>query len=115
MKLGEICLISSLAKDVFPVDWAVGLQDIIAGGESITEEDEKEKFTVLNIDLATDGIKSGSLHEDIKFHCKTEHIREFKEEMLTEDEFYLLLTGEVVKKEESAECYLGVKNMHARD
>ena len=72
MKLGEICLISSLAKDVFPVDWAVGLQDIIAGGESLTEDDEKEKFTVLNIDLANDGIwvwsKSASLHEDTQIY-----------------------------------------------
>ena len=110
MKLGNFCVISSLPKKFLPVESAAGLQDIIAGGEIITEGDEKETITVLVIALWNNGILSSSLHQDIQLHCKAKNIREVREEKLTADEIVTLLTGNVLPKTASQGCSLGVGN-----
>ena len=67
MKLGNTCYISNLPADVYPADIAIGIQEIKAGNDVTTEEDEVLKHAVLLDDESPlTAAERSALHSDIK-------------------------------------------------
>ena len=69
VKVGNTCHISTLPSHVFPVDIALGIQEIEAGNEVTTEDDEEDKHEIL-LDLGSlSASEANVLHSDIKSRC----------------------------------------------
>lgn len=66
MKLGQECLISTLPSHIFPVDIALGVQEIKKGNNVTTNDDEVQTYEIL---LGTGPLTKNeeqNLHPDIK-------------------------------------------------
>ena len=96
MKLGKTCHISTLPKDVFPVDIAFGIQLIANGNNVTTEEDEVDKFTVLLDDGQLDENEEYDLHPDISNPCSGLSYRKFTEAPINKTQNEALNNGEVI-------------------
>ena len=96
MKLGKTCHISTLPRDVFPVDIAFGIQLIANGNNVTTEKDEVDKYTVLLDDGQVDETEEKDLHPDITNHCSGLKYRKFTEAPINKSQSEALASGEVV-------------------
>ena len=69
IKLGNVCHISTLPDNVFPVEIALGIQEIKAGNNVTNEEDEIDKHAVLLDVGSLTPAEENDLHADIKGRC----------------------------------------------
>ena len=98
MKLGDTCHISTLPEHVFPAYIDIGIQEIKAGNDVTTEEDEVLKYAVLLDDesrLTT--AEKDALHSNIKSRCSDSTYNRFVETPITESQSEDLKEGKIIQ------------------
>ena len=66
MKFGNVCHVATLPSNVFPEDMALSVQEIAAGNEVTTDDDEEEIYEILLEQLPLSASDQNNLHPDIK-------------------------------------------------
>jgi hypothetical protein len=96
MKLGNDCHISTLPGNVFPVDIALGIQEIKAGNDVTTEDDEEDKHDIL-LDLGSlTAVEENALHSDIKSRCTGSTLKKIAETPVTNSQGEDLKNGKII-------------------
>ena len=96
MKLGADCFVSTLPRNIFPVDIALGLQEI-KKGNNITEKADEIDTQGIIIGLNSLSNKElKALHPDIKSRCSDRKIKDFKEMPITKSQSEDLKNGKVI-------------------
>ena len=111
MKLGNSCHISTLPSHVFPVDIALGIQEIKAGNVVTTEDDEEDKHEILLDDGFLTPGEENALHSDIKSRCSESSIQKFVETPVSKSQGDDLKNGGIVfiqSKPSRSNCELQV-------
>ena len=111
MKLGNVCHISTLPKDVFPADLALGIQLNAKGNNVTTEDDELDIHTVLldDYDGELTGDEEKELHPDITNRCSGSAYKKFIEAPINKSQSDALNNGEVIfldSQSPRAQCYV---------
>ena len=115
MKLGQECLISTLPSHIFPVDIALGVQEIKKGNNLTTIDDEVQTYEIL---LGTGPLtkdEEQNLHPDIKSRCLNSTIKKFVEITATKEQTDNLRRGNIVvisSESPRSGCTLQVRNAH---
>ena len=96
MKLGESCFISTLPKNVFPVDIALGIQEI-GKGNNITRKDDEVETNGIILQLGSLAThEETSLHTDIKSLCSNSGLQQFEEVSVSKEQSDQLRKGEII-------------------
>jgi hypothetical protein len=96
MKLGDSCFISTLPTNVFPVDIALGIQEIGKGNNITRKDDEVETHEIiLQLGPLTTREKT-SLHPDIKSRCSNSGLQHFEEVSVSKDQSDELRKGKII-------------------
>merc|ERR1712025_652560 len=77
LKIGGVCYIATLPYDTFPIDIAIGIQEIKEGNDETTEDDEDTQHEILIPDGVLTSAENKDLHADIKEMCKDSSIDKF--------------------------------------
>ena len=96
MKLGNFCHVSTLPTNVFPVDIALGVQEIEAGNDVTTEADEEDRHDILLKTGSLTTAEENALHADIKNHCSGSNINKFLAAPITKSQGEDLKNGKIV-------------------
>ena len=96
MKLGDTCHISTLPSNVFPVDIALGIQEIKKGNNVTVKEDEVETQGIILGRGSLSKSEENSLHPDIKSRCVNTKIDRFEEVSVTKDQADDLKNGKII-------------------
>ena len=95
-KLGDRCFISTLPKNVFPVDIALGIQEI-RKGNNITRKDYEVETHGIILQLGSlTSTEKRSLHPDIKSRCSNSALQQFKEVSVRNDQSDQLRKGKII-------------------
>ena len=112
MKLGNVCHISTIPRDVSPLDIALGIHLIANGNEMTTEIDEVEKYTVLLDEGQLEQSEMNDLHPNISSRCSDSVYRKFSEAYINKSQSEALDKGEIIfleSKPSSRSCPVQVK------
>ena len=96
MKLGQECLISTLPSHIFPVDIALGVQEIKKGSNVTTNDDEVQTYEIL---LGTGPLTKNeeqNLHPDIKSRCLNSIMKKFVEVTVTKEQTENMRRGNII-------------------
>ena len=96
LKLGGVCHISTSPPLLFPIDIAIGMQEIKAGNDVTTEDDEEEMNHILLDAGPLEAGEEGNLHPDIKSRCLGSPIKKFVEAPITKSQGEDLKKGEII-------------------
>lgn len=115
MKLGNMCHVSTLPRDVFPVDIALGIDLIAKGNDITTEADELQQYTIILDNGALSENEENNLHPDISSRCSGpgSSYRKFTEQSITEserDDLHNGLSIFIDSKPDQGNCVVGVCN-----
>ena len=77
LKIGGVCHIATLPYDTFPIDIAIGIQEIKEGNDVTTGDDEDTQHEILIPDGVFTSTENKDLHADIKEMCKDSSIKKF--------------------------------------
>ena len=111
VKVGNVCYVADLPSHVFPVDIALGLQEIKNGNDITIEEDEKVEFGVIIPTEYLSKVEIKSLHPDIKSRCINSPPKKFVEEKISESQTNDLKNGKIVilgSNSQRSQCLLQV-------
>jgi hypothetical protein len=111
VKVGNACHISTLPDHVFPVDIALGIQEIKAGNDVTTADDEEDKHEILLEDGYLSEYEQNTLHPDIKRSCSDSHIKKAVEVPVTKSQGEDLKKGGIIfiqSKSSRSNCELQV-------
>ena len=96
MKLGNDCFISTLPTNIFPVDIALGIQEIKKGNNITIKEDEIETQGIIVGLSALGKTEESSLHPDIISRCSNSKVKEFIEMSVTKEQSQKLRDEKVI-------------------
>ena len=96
MKLGDDCFVSTLPSNIFPVDIALGIQEIKKGNNATGEADEIQTQGVLVGLQPLKYADKNKLHPDIKSRCSSSEIKDFKEMPVTKEQSDDLRNGKII-------------------
>merc|ERR1719312_123660 len=96
IKIGEECFVESLPTTVYPVDIAVGIEEIKQGNNVTREEDEKEEYWIVDELRSFTDSERNALHVEIKDMCLNSEIKYFKKMSITKEQSDNLRMGNVV-------------------
>lgn len=96
VKVGNTCHISTLPSNVFPVDIALGIQEIEAGNEVTTADDEQDKHEILLDVGSLSASEANVLHSDIKIRCSESTIKKMDETLVTTSQGEELKNGGII-------------------
>ena len=105
MKLGNTCYISNLPADVYPADIAIGIQEIKAGNNVTTEDDEVLQYAIILEDGPLTTAEESALHADIKSRCSPSNLK-FKTPItpITESQSEDLKNGNTIVLDSGGDC-----------
>ena len=111
MKVGDQCHVADLPSNVFPVDIALGLQEIKNGNNITIEQDERAQFGIIipMENLSENDVSS--LHPDIKSRCGNSIPKKFVEEKISKSQTDDLKNGKIVllgSNTQRSQCFLQV-------
>ena len=106
LKIGGVCHIATLPYDTFPIDIAIGIQEIKEGNDVTTGDDEDTQHEILIPDGVFTSAENKDLHADIKEMCKDSSIKKFV--LATPGQTEVLKNGGVIVLDDSED--LGVNN-----
>ena len=109
MKLGDSCHISTLPSNLFPVDIALGIQEIKKGNNATIKEDEVETQGIILGRGSLSKTEENNLHPDIKSRCLNSKIDKFEEVPVTKDQADDLKNGKIIligSKSTKSNCVL---------
>eukprot|EP00092_Neocalanus_flemingeri_P012987 GFUD01013997.1.p1 GENE.GFUD01013997.1~~GFUD01013997.1.p1 ORF type:complete len:1217 (+),score=231.72 GFUD01013997.1:486-3653(+) len=89
----QVCYISTLKDDVYPVDIALGINEIKTGNDETTEDDEVDTHVLL---LDKGPMDTTNLHRDITRHCKNLEYKKFVETPITKTQSEDLKNGKPI-------------------
>ena len=111
MKIGDNCFVSTLPTNIFPIDIALGIQEIKKGNNETDDTDEIRSFGILiELESLQDNEKN-ALHSDIKARCSNSEIKDFKEIPIRKEHNDDLMNGKIIfldKPTTSNTCFLMV-------
>merc|ERR1712013_414409 len=87
IKIGEECFVETFPLYVvYPMDIAVGIEEIKQGNNATGEEDEKEEYWAIDEGLAFTDSERNALHTDIKEMCLNSEIKYFEKMSITKEQ-----------------------------
>ena len=96
IKVGNACHVSTLPNNVFPVDIALGIQEIKAGNDVTTEDDEEDKHEILLDAGSLSPTEENALHSDISSRCSGSAIKKSVENAVTNSQGQDLKNGGII-------------------
>eukprot|EP00092_Neocalanus_flemingeri_P038271 GFUD01041656.1.p1 GENE.GFUD01041656.1~~GFUD01041656.1.p1 ORF type:complete len:633 (+),score=91.24 GFUD01041656.1:52-1899(+) len=96
MKLGNTCFISTLNANVFPVDIAIGIQEIKKGNDVTTADDEVDTHAILRDLGPLTAAEETRLHEDIQSRCLDSNFKKNVETPITKIQSDDLKNGKII-------------------
>eukprot|EP00092_Neocalanus_flemingeri_P032991 GFUD01035877.1.p1 GENE.GFUD01035877.1~~GFUD01035877.1.p1 ORF type:complete len:623 (-),score=91.11 GFUD01035877.1:252-2120(-) len=96
MKLGNTCFISTLNANVFPVDIAIGIQEIKKGNDVTTADDELDTHAILRDLGHLTAAEETGLHEDIQSRCLDSNLKNTVETPITKIQSDDLKNGKII-------------------
>eukprot|EP00092_Neocalanus_flemingeri_P056484 GFUD01066981.1.p1 GENE.GFUD01066981.1~~GFUD01066981.1.p1 ORF type:complete len:895 (+),score=149.92 GFUD01066981.1:13-2697(+) len=96
MKLGNTCFISTLNANVFPVDIAIGIQEIKKGNDVTTAHDEVDTHAILRDLGPLTRAEEIGLHEDIQSRCLDSNFKKNVETPITKIQSDDLKNGKII-------------------
>ena len=111
LKFGNNCFVKDLDENLFPVDIAIGLQEIKNGNDVTEREDEVDIFKVIMTDGALSASETNDLHPDIQRRCANLNTNKFKEAQINASQDEDLKNGKIVfvsEQKEQSQCTVQV-------
>ena len=96
IKIGDECFVSTLPRHIFPVDIALGIQEIKKGNNITIKEDELETQGIIVGLGSLDKEEENELHTDIKNRCSNANFQKFKEMPITKEQDNDLQNGKII-------------------
>ena len=96
MKFGNVCHVSTLPSNVFPEDMALSVQEIAAGNEVTTDDDEEEIYEILLEQLPLSASDQNNLNPDIKSLCSGSTFKTFKASSISKSQGEDLKSGKII-------------------
>jgi hypothetical protein len=96
MKFGNVCHVATLPSNVFPEDMALSVQEIAAGNEVTTDDDEEEIHEMLLEQLPLSASEQNNLHPEIKSLCSGSPFKTFKASSISKGQGEDLKSGKII-------------------